>query len=349
MRLFCLAVAVLLSTLSGAGADAVLLSTRRDGWLEAFRLDNLETAARVRIKERAEGVASAPDGQRFFVRVPHPQAPDVCCALYVLDARSLRAFAIVWPGFQPAIANGKLFTQRGDEGIDVFDVRSLMHLPTIVAPGVYGLAPSPNGHWLFGTRQFPTPALDIFDLDHLKMVRSIPVEHGQSLRGGCSAPKYYLAAPAGAGAGQLWPVSPDAESLGRPKLVKLGSAACAEPEYDVFASGDRIAIFSASGLMLNHGDCLGGGYLLVDPASGAVSSRLAPSLHFIRLIAGPEGKTLYGMVNDPGKSGVRLVELDAASGHTVASRILPEDVWTLSLGTIPAEWRGHVDLQAVFQ
>lgn len=349
MRLASLLIGVILAALSAAASDSVLLSTRRDGWLEAFRLDNLETVARVRIKARAEGVESAPDGQRFFVRVPHPQAPDVCCALYVLDARSLRAFAILWPGFQPAEANGKLFVQRGDEGIEVFDARSLMHLPTIIAPGVYGLAPSEDGHWLFGTRQFPSPALDIFSVDRLKMVRSIPVEHGQSLRGVWIGSQYYLFAPGLPGAGQIWSVSPDAARLEKPRLFKLGSAACAEPEYDVFPSGDRIAVFSASGLMLNHGDCLGGGYLLVDPASGAVSPRLAASLHFTRLIAGPDGKALYGIVNAPAQNGVRLVKLEAASGQTVASRMLPEDLWTLSLGTIPSEWQGRVDLQAVFQ
>ena len=343
----CLVAAFLLASAASAG-DAVLLSTRRDGWLEAFRLDNLETAARVRIKERAEGVESGPGGQRLFVRVPHPQAAEVCCALYVLDTRSLRAFAILWPVFQPAQANGKLFAQRADDGIEVFDARSLMHLPTILAQGVYQLAPSPDGKWLFGTRQFPKPALDIFDVDRLKMVRDIPVAGGQGVRGVWAGSQYYLFAPGIPGAGQLWAVAPEAESLGKPRLIRLGSAACGEPEYALAAAEERIAIYSPPGATPDHGDCLGGGYLLLEPAAGTVSPRLAPSVHFTSLVAGPDGK-LYGLANDRANKGVRLMKIEAASGQILTSRLLPGDVWTLSLGSIPAEWQGRLDLQAVFQ
>jgi hypothetical protein len=338
----------LLASAASAG-DSVLLSTRREGWLEAFRLDNLESVARVRVRPMAEGVQSDPEGQRLFVRMPHPQAPDVCCALFALDTRSMRGFAILWPVFQPVRANGKIFAQRGDDGIEVFDARALMHLPTIMARGVFQLAPSPDGHWLFGTKQFPTPALDIFDVDRLKMVRSIGVPGGQALCGVWIGSQYYLFALGLPGAGQLWPVSPDAESLGKPRLVRLASAVCPEPEYDLLAAGDRIVVYSGAGSIPGHGDCLGGGYLLVDPAGESVTSRLAPELHFNRLLAGPGGKALYGIVAGTAGKGIRLVKIETASGQLLAARDLPQDVWRVSLGSIPAEWQGRLDLTANFQ
>lgn len=335
----------LLAVLASAAsaADPVLLGSRREGWLEAFRLDNLETAARVQVRAKVESVEATEDGQRFFVNAPHPQQPEICCALWMLDPRALRAFAILWPAFRPVLVNYKLFAQRGDDGIEVFDARSLAHMPTIRVPGVYNLRPSPDGRWLFGTRQFPTPGLDIFDLAQFKLARAIPVEGATLLRGVWLGAQYYLFAPGLPGAGRFWAVDVQTGSLGPQKLVRLGEAACAEPDYDVVAAGDRVAIYSPAG---TKAECIGGGYLLADPSTGTVSARLASEFRFARLIAGPDGKSLYGVT---APKDVKLVKLDAATGKTLVSKGLPADIWNLTVGGLPAEWQGRMDLKAVFQ
>jgi hypothetical protein len=343
--------ALVLFAVAAGAADPVLWASRREGWIEAFRLDNLETAARLRVPERVEGVESAPDGQRLFVRAPHPQQPDICCALFVLDVRTLRAFAIIWPAFFPAQANGKLFVQRGDDGIEGFDTRSLMHLPILRVPGVYQLAPSPDGRWLFGTRQFPTPGLDIFDLAAQKMVRQIPAERGQYVRGVWLGPKFYLFASDLPGAGRFSSVDPQAGATGPPRLVRLGNpSACPEPDYALIAAGDRVVVYSPLSAMPPRIECLAGGYVLADPAAGEASKPLAPGLHFVGLVAGGDGKFLYGIAaSDDKPGGMRLVKLDAASGQKLAARDLPSDIWHLTLGEMPAEWEGRLDLKGIFQ
>jgi len=350
MRPTLLAVVLPLLAAAAMAADPVLLASRRGGWMEAFRLDNLETVARIHMPERVEGVEAFPDGQWLFVRAPHPQAPEVCCALFALDTRRLRAFAILWPGIRPVLANGRLFTQRGDDGIDVFDARSLAHLPVLRAPGVYQLAASPDGRWLIGATQFPPSRLDIFDLSQLKLVRQIPAE-GQPLRGVWLGSQYYLFAPGLPGAARVWQVDPQAAGLPQPRLVRLAdSAACPEPDYQVLAAGDRLAVYSPLSPRPDRIECMAGGYILADPTTAEASKRLAPDLHFFSLIASPDGKILYGIGTRDGKPGAaQLVKLDARSGQTLTARALPSDAWYLTLASIPDEWQGRMDLQAVFQ
>jgi hypothetical protein len=351
MRLIRYAAVPALLAAAACAADPVLLGTRRDGWIEAFRLDTLETEARIRVRELVEGVESGPDAQWLFVLAPHPQAPEVCCALFALDVHRLRAFAILWPGIRPAIANGKLYVQRGDEGIEIFDARSLAHLPTLRAPGMYQLAPSPDGRWLFGTRQFPSPGLDIFDLSQQKMVRQIPVEGAQPLRGVWLGAQFYLFAPGLPGAGRFWSVDPQTGTLGSPKLIRLGNVGtCGDTDYQLVPAGDRIAIYTPAGTKIDRTACSPGGYMLTDPATGAVSARLAPNQRFSHLIPAADSKSLFGLnLADSQLRGPQLVKLDAASGKILAEKALPPDAWTISLGSIPSDWQGRLDLQGVFQ
>ena len=344
-----LALAALVSMATAFAADPVLLSTRREGYIEAFSLDKLETVARVHVKARLEGIDAGPAGDRFFVRAPHPQAAEVCCALWALDARSLRGFAILWPSLYVAQANGKLFTQRGDDGVEVFDTRSFAHLPRLIAPGVYQFAPSPDGRWLFATRAFPTASLDIFDLAQHKLIRTLPVSDSQFLRGIWLGSQYYLLTPGLPGAMRLWSVDPQAEALGSPKLIRIPAMGCSEGDFTLAAT-DRIVFYTPWGMKPNTDCPPGTGYVLLDPTAGTASPRLAQSAHLHHVVVGPDGKTLYGIdETDPPTRRVQLVKLDAASGQTLASRALPVDVWTLALGAIPAEWQGRMDLEAVFQ
>jgi len=353
MRLVCCA--VMFSFLAAAaGADEpVLLAGRRSGWIEAFRLDNFETAARIRVKGTLEDLEAGQEGDWLFMRIPHPQAPDVCCALFALNTHKLRMVTMLWPAFRPAIAGAKVFIQRGDSGVEVFDARSLAHLPTLVTlgAGVYQLAPSPDGRWLFGASQFPIPGLDIFDAVRSVMTRHIPVEGATLVRGAWLGSQYYLLALDSPTAARIWPVDSQTRNLGQPRPVSFGNAAvCQGPDYDALAAGDRLVIYAQFGLKLEQRDACAapGGYFMADPATGAASGRMAPGLHFASLMAGPDGKFLYGLdVADSQWRDVRLVKLDRSSGEILARKTLPADIWHLTLGNIPAEWEGRLDLEAV--
>ena len=53
---------------------------------------------------------------------------------------------LISPSSQAVPVHGsRVFNQRGNVGIEVFDAQTLERLPTIAAPGVYGLFPSPDG------------------------------------------------------------------------------------------------------------------------------------------------------------------------------------------------------------
>jgi hypothetical protein len=180
------------------------------------------------------------------------------------------------------------------------------------------------------------------------LIRAIPVEGATLLRGVWLGAQYYLFAPGLPGAGRFWAVDAPGGSLGQQILVRLGEAACAEPDYEVVAAGSRVAIYSPVTARSGTAGCIHGGYLLADPGTGTVSARLAPELPFVRLIAGPDGKSLYG-VTPADTKGAKLVKLDAASGQMSASRTVAADIWNLTIGGLPAEWQGRLDLRAVFQ
>jgi hypothetical protein len=344
------ALAAVLSVAAAFAADPVLLSTRREGYIEAFSLDKLETVARVHVKARLEGIEAGPGGDRFFVRAPHPQAAEVCCALWAFDTRRLHGFAILWPSLGLAQSGGRIFTQRADDGVEEFDSRTVTHYPMLRSAGVYQLAPSPDGRWLFGARQFPMAALDLFDLAAQKLVRSFPVPEAALLHGVWVGAQYYAIAPGLPGAMRVWPVNPEAESLGAPKLMRVPGAGCSDSDdFDLVAAADRIALFHRFGTKAAP-ECSAAGYVLLDGSAATASPRFAPNERFESLVAGPDGKTLYGVAQpDPPAKGMQLLKIDAASGNTLTSRNLPADFWTLTLGAIPPEWQGRLDLQAVFQ
>lgn len=327
------------TAIAAYGAEPVLLASSSSGWIDAYRLDTLEPVARLRVKPMLEGVAADAAGERMFLRFPHPQAPEVCCALAALDERSLRLLIIQWPAMGTTLAGNRVFTQRADSGIEVLDARTLVHLRSMQAPGVYELAPSPDGRWLFGTMLAPMAGLDVFDLARGMMVRHMGVEGAQWLRGVWTGSQFALLAPGVEGALRLWMLGEDAERLGQPRILAAAGAKCADAEYDIATAGSRLAVYSGVS------EC--SGYWLTDPASNAAPTRLAAGLHLSRLIGSSDGKWLYGVeMPDPPAREPRLVKLDAASGDVRTSRTLTPDSWQLTLGGIPAEWLGRMDLAA---
>src|ERR1039457_611177 len=176
MRYIPLAVALsalALAASAGAG-DSVLLASRRGGWIEAIDLktletvsrirETLETVSRIRVPEMTESVASDTSGQRLFVAAPSGPGKG-CCALFAMDPQSMQLSVLVEPALSATVTAGRLFTQRGAVGIEVFDLQNLTRLPAVKAPGNYRLRASLDGRLLFGITRFPQPSLDLFDAE----------------------------------------------------------------------------------------------------------------------------------------------------------------------------------------
>lgn len=331
MRLIPLAVAV--SALANAvAADPVLWASRRGGWIEAFNLETLETVSRIRVPAMTESVASDPSGERLFVAAPRNPG-DGCCALYALDPKSLQVSFLVYPALSATVTAGRLFTQRGNVGIEVFDPQNLSRLPTVKAPSLYRLRASPDGGLLFGITNFPQHSLDLFDAVRGVMIATVPV-NGAS--GAWLGQQYFLFTVQG-GQAKLGPVNSANGQPGRAMSLSWPDALpdCQPSPYDMIASGSRLAIYGQFG---GKGDDLcarPGGFVLADPTTGAVTERFAANLHFRQLVASSDGRYLYGLdVGSPAWARVRIVKIDAGSGQVIRERILDPDVWYLSAGVL---------------
>jgi hypothetical protein len=141
MRYIPLAVALsVLALAASAGAgDSVLLASRRGGWIEAIDLKTLETVSRIRVPEMSESVASDASGQRLFVAAPrHPG--ESCCALFAMDPQSMQLSFLVAPALSATVTAGRLFTQRGAVGIEVFNLQNLTRLPAVKGPWELSIA-----------------------------------------------------------------------------------------------------------------------------------------------------------------------------------------------------------------
>ena len=345
MRLIPLAVAfsALASAANAAAADSVLLASRRGGWVEAISLETLETVARFRVPAMTESVASDASGRLFVAAPRSPQTG--CCTLFALDPQSMQLSVLVEPATSATVTAARLFTQRGNVGIEVFDPQTLSRLPTMKAPGVYRLRASPDGRLMFGIANFPHPSLDLFDAVQGTLIARQAVPDGSSMAGAWLGQQYFLLTVQ-SGQAKLWPVSPDHAGLGA--AVSLSSSAdfpdCPSAPYDVVASGGRLAIYGQFGLK-SDGECaVPGGYVVADRASGVVTNRFASNPRFRQMVAGPDGSYLYGLdVGTPAWRAVRIVKIDAATGQVILERSLDPDVWYLTAGWVPHAMRGHLD------
>ena len=89
MRFIPLAIAFSAWGLTAFAEDAVLLASRRGGWIEAIDFKTLATVARIRVPEMTESIASDGSGQRLFVAAPDSPGKG-CCALFAMDLRSMQ-------------------------------------------------------------------------------------------------------------------------------------------------------------------------------------------------------------------------------------------------------------------
>jgi hypothetical protein len=350
MRPIILVVAFLVvsSTALAADGDSVLLASRRGGWVEAISLQSLETVSRVKTPRMTESVASDPSGQHLFVAAPKgPGEP--CCALYALDPQSMRLSFLIEPAMSATITPGRLFAQRGNVGIEAFELQTLSRLPTIKAPAIYRLRASPDGRLLFGIANWRQPSLDLFDAAQGVMIASHALPNASSFAGTWLGDRYFLFM-AQSGHATLQLVSSDRGEPGQP--VALASSArfadCPQSPYDMIASGGNLAIYGQFGLK-SDGLCgLSGGFVIADPATGTSTGRFAPGSYFSQMVASADGKYLYGLdVGGASWAQVRIVEMDASTGNIIAEKALDADVWRLTMGRIPHQLEGRLDLVAI--
>jgi hypothetical protein len=280
-----LAVSALISAANAVAADPVLLASRRGGWIEAISLETLETVSRVRVPEMTNSVASDLPGQRLFLTAPSNHSKS-CCALFALDPQSLQLSFLVQPALSATITSSGLFTQRGSVGIEVFDIQSLERLPVIKAPGVYRLQPSPDGRLLFGITNFPKPALDLFDAAQGLQIASQPLP-GVSHSAGAWLDRQFFLFMLQPGQAMLRSVSSGGQ-LGQavPLSVSGSLPDCQEAPYDVIASAGKLVIYPQFGGKGDSNCKAPGGFMVADPATGAVMERFG-STHFRQMVASP--------------------------------------------------------------
>jgi hypothetical protein len=292
-------------------------------------------------------VASDLPGQRLFLTAP-PNRSRSCCALFALDAHSLQLSVLIQPALSATITASGVFTQRGNVGIEVFDVQSLERLPVIKAPGVYRLLPSPDGRLLFGITNFPQPALDLFDTARGLQIASQALP-GASHSAGAWLDGHFFLFMLQSGQALLRPVSDGGQPGQAVPLPVSGSLPdCQEAPYDVIATAGKLVIYPQFGGKGDNHCKAPGGFMVADPATGAVMERFDSS-RFSQMVAGPDSRYLYGLeVGAPAWRQVRIVQIDMTTGRVTAEKSLAADVWYLATGRIPQEMLGHMDLSARF-
>src|SRR4030095_9859654 len=184
----------------------------------------LQSLTSIKVLPQANGVTSKPGGLLFLL---DGLAPDFqgCCALYALDLQALKPTKLLEPVSAAVVSpDGQhVLAQRGAVGIEFFGTRSLQHEPGIprpIAPGNYSLHFSPDGQLLYGTSNFPTPSLDVFDFEQRKLVARLSVRQDLIVRGEWVGDDYYLYGRS-KDRGQLWRVKPDNSALGEPVKISF--------------------------------------------------------------------------------------------------------------------------------
>ena len=321
--------------------------------IEAINPATLETTSRIRLPGNVESIAADSSGRMLFVALTLRTDQNGCCALYALDLPALRLTFLTEPALGATATIDRVLAQRGNVGIEVFNAHTLARMPALKAPGVYRMQPSSDGHWLFGTTTFPSPSLDLFDLPQGNLVWRRAFENGQYLQGAWIGEHYYLLSADRAGHRELWSVNRDNPDLMERIPVALPNDPLPDCEpivQTILAAGERLVIHEEFGHKLDRRRSCAtapGGFVVVDPKTGATTDRLAAAEHFRQMAASADGRYLYGLdVDDLQWKQVRIVKLDAASGATVGTKTLDSDVWFLNSGTIPREMEGNLDLTA---
>jgi hypothetical protein len=331
----------------------VLLATRRNRRLDFFDAGSLELLGSFAIHRLAASVFANPNGRTLYVQQAATPDGNSCCGLFSLDLTTKAMCFMIEPSnlAVPTPDGLKVFTQRGNVGIEVFDARTLVRLPTLQAPGVYRLSVSPDSRWLFGTSSWRGPSLDIFDLKSGTLARRHLLPKGSWPRGDWLGEKFYVHA-VDSGKSFLWTVTAEAETLGSP--VEINHPNLPESRgstlVELLAGGRHLFLFETFGHKVDprrRGATASGGVFVINPSSGAVISHITPEIQFARLAVSGDGRTLYGI--DSGQldwnGPVRLLKLDIERGEILAQRTLETDVWFIAAARVPKQLipRGVLD------
>ncbi len=331
-----------------------LLAVHRAGRVELLDVDTLQPFGSLKVLPLADRVTSTSTGT-LVLRQGLPPDFQGCCALYAFDPKTQKMTRLLQPvlGFTVSPDGQHVATQRGNIGIEIFDLHTLQpeaSIPRSTAPGIYGLSFSPDGNLLFGTASFQSAAVDVLNFRERKLVRRLALPQGFTIRGAWVDDNYYIYGyrkPTG----ELWRVKSDGSELEAPVKINLPDAAteCELHEQGILAAGHRLVVFERFGGKGDRRACskdIPGGAFLIDPQTGKLKAHIAPELHFAQLISSADGRTLYGIeLGRANWSSVALVRLDLETGQTLSRQELAPDVWSLDLANIPEELlpRGHVE------
>jgi hypothetical protein len=307
-----------------------------------FDATTLEPLGHFVVHNLAHRVSSSPDGRTLFLAQAAEREGNGCCALFALRLATGELCRLVEPAMEgvPSPEGRRLFTQRGNMGIEVFDAHTLAQEPRIEAPGIYQLLPSPDGRWLFGVNAGER-TLDVFDLKRMALVRQLSVPPGM---GAWLGDQFYFYAHDGT-QGNLWTLTPETTVLPSPQAVLLpgpwtnGQIA----HQELLAGGERLFLYTLLGRWLKldprqePGTRIPGGVFAIEPGSGKVVAHLAPSIDFAQVVASTDGQRLYGLDSGTldGKRPARLLALDATRGIVLEERVLEDDVWSIALAKLP--------------
>jgi hypothetical protein len=331
---------VLLACSVGSAQDSkqFVLTANRAGVVELLDPISLQTVSRLHIdlppnSVGLNGVSANADGSMIYVEGPIADAPNGCCSLYSIDLATLRMN-------QAAPIAGRGSGIRRDLGIKGMSNDRLQV--------------SPDGHWVFGVRNFRGPALDVYDLVKGAMIRQLMptgLEGDWLADGAWSGDHFYFYASKDDGSSaRLWMVLPSTNDLGDGVAVDPVAHVPGCPPHsfaleEIAAAGNNLFVYEAFGFLGDRrNECsnlIPGGAWLVDSSNGHSVHHVAPDLHFSVLIPDREEPVLYGL-SDGGPNWefpVKLVRIDARNGEVLQTRTLDTDRWNIAVAPLrQAPW-----------
>jgi hypothetical protein len=339
-RLLITAVLLACSPVTAQDTEQFILAARRSGVIELIEPASLNTLGRIHVDFPLgdvvlNEVSASANGSTIYVEGPIAgNSGGGCCSLYSIDLPTLRIEETASIAASPFPRSEQLKIMRNDR----------VHR-------------SPDGHWLFGVKSFPSPALDVYDAVQGIFVRQLVpagLEGDWHPTGTWSGDRFYLYASKGDGsAARLWIVSPDTTDLGagvavEPFVHPSGCNASSFASEQIAASGNALFIYEAFGFILDRRagcpNLIPGGAWEIDPSNGRLLRQITPELHFSALVSDKVEPVLYGLSNggQEWKDPVQLVSIDARDGKVLQLRTLDRDFWHISIAALRKAPRGDV-------
>ncbi len=329
----------------------VILAARRGGDVEFLDSQNLLTLGSIHFNlpvptSGLNGVSLSADGSTVYVEGPMPSAPHACCVLYAVDLATFQAkIAASIPG---SASRDSLLQSDGI----AYPAAQLIPGNPVRRISANQLHLSPGGQWLFGVKNFPSPAIETYDLMRggaALELRPPGLAGNWRIAGAWSGSLFYLAADSDSG-GRLWPVTPGAAQLNAGVPLTQPDGCSPTSIGGITPAGGRLFLYEFFGFTVDlKNACQGsapGGMWIADPATGRLSEKMATQYHFSSLLSDRQGTALYGL--DSGtlhwKGNVQLVRLDPATGTTLATRALDPDFWRIAVAPMATPPSGAHDV-----